>query len=63
MTTDKRFSIWVREHGSNHDVELCQLETNPQQTVAALYAKRLKIGKGKSIAKYDYIRVVDHHAG
>jgi hypothetical protein len=43
----KRFSIWVREHGSDHDVELCQVENDPMPTVHALHEKRLKLGKGK----------------
>lgn len=55
-----RFSIWVREHGSDHDVELCAVDNNPQAIVTAAYAKRLKLGKGKEVGKYDYIRVVDN---
>lgn len=61
----KRYSIWVRENGAKHDVELCQLDGNPQATVTALYAKRLKFvvdRKIKKIAKYDYVRVVDNDA-
>jgi hypothetical protein len=60
-TMKKRFSIWVREHGSDHDVELCQVENNPQPTVKALHEKRLKLGKGKKIPQYDFVRVVDNH--
>jgi len=58
MTT-ARFSIWVREHGSDHDVELCCVDSNPEPIKAALYAKRIKKGK-KKIAQYDYIRVVEN---
>lgn len=54
-----RFSIWVREHGSDHDVELCAVDSNPEVIKTALYAKRLKLGK-KKVAQYDYIRVVDN---
>lgn len=61
MTT-ARYSIWVREHGSDHDVELCAVGGNPQAMVTALYAKRLKLGHGKEIGKYDYIRIVDNEA-
>lgn len=57
-----RYSIWVREHGSNHDVELCQVNSNPTPLVSALYLKRLKLGKGREISKYDYIRIVDNDA-
>jgi hypothetical protein len=55
-----RYSIWVREHGSDHDVELCGVDSNPEPLKTALYAKRIKVGKGKQIARYDYIRVVDN---
>lgn len=55
----KRFSIWVREHGSDHDVELCQVESDPEKMKAAAYAKRLKIGK-RTISKYSYVRVVEN---
>ena len=56
----KRFSIWVREHGSDHDVELCQVENDPMPTVHALHEKRLKLGKGKKIPQYDFVRWVDN---
>ena len=56
----KRYSIWVREHGSDHDVELCAVDSNPETVKAAAYAKRLKIGAGKTMAKYSYVRVEDH---
>lgn len=59
----KRFSIWVRERGSDHDVELCELDGDPQPTITALYAKRLKLGNGKKAAKYDYIYKVENHNG
>jgi hypothetical protein len=58
-----RYSIWVREHGSDHDVELCAVDSNPKVLVSALYAKRLKLGKGKEISRYDYIRIEDHGEG
>lgn len=66
----KRFSIWVREYGSDHDVELMQVDSNPQQVTAGLHSKTLTIkhsifepGKRTSrIPKYSFIRVVDNHA-
>jgi hypothetical protein len=61
--TKARYSIWVREHGSDHDVELCALNSNPKEMVSALYAKRLKLGKGRAISKYDSVRVVDNEDG
>ena len=56
----KRFSIWVREHGSDHDVELCQVENDPKPTVKALHEKQLKLGNGKKISKYSFVRVVEN---
>lgn len=61
----KRFSIWVREFGSDHDVELMQCDTNPWPLVKALYAKRIntkKEGKRKktAIAQYSTVRVVEN---
>jgi hypothetical protein len=56
----KRFSIWVREYGSDHDVELCQVENNPQPTVQALHEKMLKLGNGKKVSKYSFVRVVEN---
>jgi hypothetical protein len=63
----KRYSIWVREIGSDHDVELMQCDSNPQPLVAALYGKRLnttKEGARKrtTMSRYVTIRVVDNHA-
>jgi hypothetical protein len=57
----KRFSIWVREYGSDHDVELMEVDSNPQPIVTGLYAKTLNIGKRKH-AKYTHVRIVDNHA-
>jgi hypothetical protein len=56
----KRYSIWVRERGSDHDVELCTMESNPTPTVQALHAKQLKLGGGKKVPKYDWVRVVEN---
>ena len=61
----KRYSIIVREYGSDHDVELMQLDSNPGEVVKGLQKKTLMIkksifegGKRKSkIAKYSYIHV------
>lgn len=66
----KRFSIWVREYGSDHDVELMQVESNPEAVTAGLHTKMLTVnksifeaGKRKTrIPKYSFIRVVDNHA-
>jgi hypothetical protein len=65
-----RYSIMVREHGSDHDVELLQVNSNPDAIVAGLRAKTLKLHTsifqpGKrvlKVPKYTYVRVVDHEA-
>ena len=56
----KRFSIWVREHGADRDVELCQVEGDPIPIMTALYAKRVRMGKCRKVPQYDFIRVVDN---
>lgn len=64
----KRFSIWVREIGSDHDVELIQVDSNPQAITTGLHTKTLtlvgKEGRNKKTktAKYSYVYVVDNHA-
>lgn len=63
----KRFSIWGREYGSDHDVELIQVDSNPQPVVDGLAGKVLSIkpdmlGRGKKtkIRKYTWLRIVDN---
>jgi hypothetical protein len=66
-----RYSIIVREHGSDHDVELMQVNNNPDAIVAGLRAKSLTFKRtifeaGKrhvKIPKYSYVRVVDRGSG
>lgn len=65
----KRFSVMVLEFGSDHEVELCQLDGDPTPTVEGLRAKTLMVHTGKPgvnrrsrIQKYSTIRVVDNHA-
>jgi hypothetical protein len=65
----KRFSIWVREFDSDHDVELMQVDSNPSAITKGLHAKRVTIkkslfesGKRKSnIPLYSNIYVVKNH--
>jgi hypothetical protein len=65
-----RYTIVVREHGSDHDVELMQVNSNPDAIVAGLRAKTLTLKRtifqaGKrqvKIPKYSYVRVIDHQA-
>lgn len=58
----KRFSIWVREYGSDHDVELMEVDSNPDPIVKGLREKTLSFGKGRKHPKYSWVRIVDNHA-
>ena len=66
----KRFSIWVREHGSDHDVELLEVDNDPDPLVHKLRSMTLTIkksifegGRRKSeIPKYTNVRAVENHA-
>jgi hypothetical protein len=65
-----RYSIMVREHGSDHDVELMQVNSNPEAIVAGLRLKTLTIkhsifqvgARQSKIPKYSFIRVIDNEA-
>jgi len=65
----RRYSIWVREIGSDHDVELMQVDSNPEVLASQLRGKALTIrksifepGKRKSkVGKYSSVWVVDNH--
>jgi hypothetical protein len=67
----RRYSIMVREYGSDHNVELLQVDTNPQPIVDGLHKKTLTIRhsifeKGKrttKVPKYSFIQVVDNAKG
>jgi hypothetical protein len=64
----KRFSIWGREYGADHDVELAQVDGNPQPVLNAFAAKTLTIkhsiidsSKRKStIRKYTWLHIVEN---
>lgn len=66
--TKKRYSIWVREIGSDHYVELMQVDSNPEVLKSQLFTKTLTIkksvfepGKRKSkMSKYSDVRIVDN---
>jgi hypothetical protein len=65
-----RYSIWVREHGSDHNVLLMEVNGNPEAIVAGLHKKMLTTsrsifepGKRKvKIPKYSFVQVVDNGA-
>lgn len=56
----QRYSIWGREYGANHDVEIVQVDTNPEAVRKALGLKTLKLGRGKKITKYSWLRIVEN---
>lgn len=64
----KRYSIWGREYGADHDVELAQVDGNPQPVLDGLAEKTLTIhhdifksSKKKSkIRKYSWLRIVEN---
>ena len=64
----KRFSIWGREYDSAHDVEIIQVETNPQAILDGLVGKTLTIDNGKAkkkskVRKYSWLRIVENGDG
>ena len=59
----KRYSIWVRENGSGREIELCQVDTNPEKVAEAAGMKLLRIsnsGRRYRIKRYDWVRIVNN---
>lgn len=63
----QRYSIWGREYGSDHDVEIVQVNANPQAVVEGLMCKTLSInhsampgGKKSKVRKYSWLRIVEN---
>ncbi|MET3995015.1 hypothetical protein ABID65_006681 [Bradyrhizobium sp. S3.9.2] len=64
----RRYSIWGREYGSDHDVELAQCDSNPEAVRRGLELKMLTIKHGlfvrgrrtSKVRKYVYLRIVDN---
>jgi hypothetical protein len=59
----KRYSILVRENGSGREIELCQVDSNPEKVAQAAGMKLLRIsssGRHYRIKRYDWIRIVDN---
>ena len=42
----------VRENGSDHEIELCQVDSNPQKVAEAVAMKLLRPGRQYRIRKY-----------
>jgi hypothetical protein len=51
----RRFSILVRELGSKREVELCQLDANPNPIAWALEQKR-----EHGVNKYSSVRIIEN---
>jgi hypothetical protein len=64
----KRWSIWVREHGSDHDTELIEMDGDTAPVIAKLRGMTLTVkksifeaGKRKSrLPKYTNVRAVEN---
>jgi hypothetical protein len=67
----RRYSIWGREYGSDHDVELAQVDGNPQPVLDGLAAKTLIVKhsildsskRQSKIRKYSWLRIIDNGQG
>ena len=65
----QRYSIWGREYGSDHDVEIVQVNSNPREIVAGLSEKTLSVnhsafpgGKKTKVRKYSWLRIVENQS-
>ena len=66
----RRFSIWGTEYGADHEVELAQVDGNPQAMLDGFAAKMVtvrhsivdKSKKQSKIRKYTWLRIVDNGA-
>jgi hypothetical protein len=59
----KRYSIMVKEDGSDHEVELCQVNCNPKKIADGVGKKMLRkssMGRSYRTQKYNWIRIVDN---
>lgn len=59
----KRYSIMGRQFGSDREMELAQVDSNPQALLDALKAKSVTITsehKRVHIPKYTWLRIVEH---
>jgi hypothetical protein len=65
----RRYSIWGREFGSDHDVELAQVDSDPETIRKALGQKTLTLKhsifdsakKQTRVAKYSWLRIVENN--
>jgi hypothetical protein len=62
----RRFSIWGREHSADHDVELAQVDNDPQAVLDGFAAKTLTLHLGgtkkkSKVRKFTWLRIVENH--
>jgi hypothetical protein len=66
MTARRRYSIWGQQHGSDHEVEILQVDSNPQAALDGLCNKMLKDkpvrkgGKANKVRQYSWLRIVEN---
>lgn len=61
----KRYTIFGRQYGADHDAELAQCDNNPAAVFDGLKAKSLTVHgdyKRERISKYTWLRIVDNEA-
>ena len=64
----RRWSIMGTEYGSDHEVELAQVDSNPQPVLDAFASKTISLSstvtskakKKSKIRKYTWLRIVDN---
>jgi len=67
----RRYSIWGREYGADHDVELAQVDDKPQAVLDGFASKILTLkhsvfesGKRTTkIRKYSWLQIIDNQKG
>jgi hypothetical protein len=64
----RRYSIWGTQHGANYEVELAQVDSNPQPVLDGFAAMIIPIKKSATakgtkkskIRKYTWLRIVEN---
>lgn len=67
----RRYSIWGREYGADHDVELAQVDSNPGPVLDGFATKMLTIkhsifergARQSKVRKFLYLRIVENADG
>ena len=59
----KRYSIMARPYGADHEVEICQCDSHPEELAEGVRLKRIMMQVGDRkvpIGKYEHVYFVDH---